>query len=165
MLKVLTIKTMNKRGGTVKAMKEERDELSRQLSIMMRKFVISYGKIIDADLSGSQVYILEILAEEGAVKSSYLAERLSITLPAVTNLANKLVSKGYIERQIPENDRRVTLLAITPLGQEIHEAINQRYSSLTDAIWEGFSDEEISHLLIAYKRMVKNLEEHEQSKE
>ncbi|MBU8713450.1 MarR family transcriptional regulator [Brevibacillus parabrevis] len=45
-------------------------------------------------MSGSQVYIMEILAEEGAVKSSVLAERLFISLPAVTNLANKLVKKG-----------------------------------------------------------------------
>ncbi|MDF2684211.1 MAG: MarR family transcriptional regulator [Brevibacillus sp.] len=132
---------------------------------MMRKFVISYGKIIDADLSGSQVYILEILAEEGAVKSSFLAERLSITLPAVTNLANKLVSKGYIERQIPENDRRVTLLAITPMGNEIHDIINERYATLMDALWDGFSETEISNLLGSYKRMVKNLEEHQQQKE
>ncbi|MED4780158.1 MarR family transcriptional regulator [Brevibacillus choshinensis] len=144
---------------------KEKDELSRQLSIMMRKFVISYGKIIDADLSGSQVYILEILAEEGAVKSSFLADRLSITLPAVTNLANKLVSKGYIERQIPENDRRVTLLAITPMGKEIHDIINERYATLMDALWGGFSETEISHLLVSYKRMVKNLEEHQQQKE
>ncbi len=110
-------------------------------------------------MSGSQVYILEILAEEGAVKSSELAERLFISLPAVTNLANKLVKKGYIERQIPETDRRVTLLAITPLGQEILDMINNRYATLTDALWTNFSDEELGELLQSYKKMVANLED------
>ena len=143
----------------------ERDELFKLLSSMVHKFIISYGKILDSDMSGSQVYILEILAEEGAVKSSELAERLFISLPAVTNLANKLVKKGYIERQIPETDRRVTLLAITPLGQEILDMINNRYATLTDALWTNFSDEELSELLKSYKKMVANLEEHQKHRE
>jgi len=116
-------------------------------------------------MSGSQVYILEILAEEGAVKSSELAERLFISLPAVTNLANKLAKKGYIERQVPETDRRVTLLAITPRGHEILELINNRYATLTDALWTDFSDEELGNLLISYKKMVENLEDHQKHKE
>lgn len=116
-------------------------------------------------MSGSQVYILEILAEEGAVKSSELAERLFISLPAVTNLANKLVKKGYIERQVPETDRRVTLLAITPQGNEILALINNRYATLTDALWTDFSDEELGNLLISYKKMVENLEYHQKHKE
>ncbi|WDV95176.1 MarR family winged helix-turn-helix transcriptional regulator [Brevibacillus parabrevis] len=116
-------------------------------------------------MSGSQVYIMEILAEEGAVKSSVLAERLSISLPAVTNLANKLVKKGYVERQIPETDRRVTLLAVTPLGQQILQMSNNRYATLTDALWSDFSEAELGDLLVSYKKMVQNLEEHQKYKE
>jgi hypothetical protein len=51
------------------------------------------------------------------------------------------------------------------MGNEIHDIINERYATLMDALWDGFSETEISNLLGSYKRMVKNLEEHQQQKE
>ncbi|MFC7395308.1 MarR family transcriptional regulator [Scopulibacillus cellulosilyticus] len=132
---------------------------------MVHKFIIAYGKILDSDISGSQVYILEILNEEGAKKSTELAERLEISLPAVTNLTNKLVRKGYIERKKPENDRRITLLQITSLGSEVLDQINEKYFSLTDSLWSGFSDKELKNLHIYYKKMVDNLKDYKLDKE
>ncbi|MFM1653322.1 MarR family winged helix-turn-helix transcriptional regulator [Brevibacillus sp. B_LB10_24] len=144
---------------------EERSQLAKLLSVMVHKFIVAYGKILDSDLSGSQVYILEILDEEGAKKGTELAERLEISLPAITNLANKLVKKGYIVRQVPESDRRVTLLQITPLGSQVLERINQKYLALTNTLWAGFSAEELDDLLKYYRRMVDNLLENQADEE
>lgn len=119
---------------------------------MVHKFIIAYGKILDSDISGSQVYILEILTAEGAQKSSELSERIGISLPAITNLTNKLVQKGYIERKTSENDRRITLMQMTPLGSEVLDQINEKYFTLTDSLWKDFSDEELSELHGYYKK-------------
>ncbi|RNB79654.1 MarR family transcriptional regulator [Brevibacillus fluminis] len=130
---------------------------------MSYKFVVAYGKILDSDLSGSQVYILQILEAEGAKKSSELAERLEISLPAVTNLTNKLVAKSYIERIVPEHDRRVTMLHLTPQGSDVLTVVNEKYATLTDALWTGFSDDEYAQLLSLYKKMVANLDQYKDS--
>ena len=132
---------------------------------MVHKFIIAYGKILDSDISGSQVYMLEILTAEGAKKSSELSERIGISLPAITNLTNKLVQKGYIERKTSENDRRITLMQITPLGSEILDQINEKYFTLTDSLWKDFSDEELSELHGYYKKMVDNLKDYKIDKE
>ncbi|GAA0349283.1 MarR family transcriptional regulator [Oceanobacillus sp. FSL W7-1293] len=132
---------------------------------MVHKFIIAYGKILDSDISGSQVYILEILTAEGAQKSSELSERIGISLPAITNLTNKLVQKGYIERKTSENDRRITLMQMTPLGSEVLDQINEKYFTLTDSLWKDFSDEELSELHGYYKKMVDNLKEYKIDKE
>ncbi|MEF3331237.1 MarR family transcriptional regulator [Oceanobacillus oncorhynchi] len=132
---------------------------------MVHKFIIAYGKILDSDISGSQVYMLEILTAEGAKKSSELSERIGISLPAITNLTNKLVQKGYIERKTSENDRRITLMQITPLGSEVLDQINEKYSTLTDSLWKNFSDEELHELHGYYKKMVDNLKEYRIDKE
>lgn len=132
---------------------------------MVHKFIIAYGKILDSDISGSQVYILEILTAEGAKKSSELSERLGISLPAITNLTSKLVQKGYIERKTSENDRRVSLMQITTLGSEVLDQINEKYFTLTDSLWKDFSNEELNDLHGYYKKMVDNLKEYKLEKE
>lgn len=135
----------------------EKEQLAKLLSAMSYKFVVAYGKILDSDLSGSQVYMMQLLQTEGPKKSSELAELLEISLPAITNLAGKLVRKGYIERNIPEHDRRVTMLQITAKGSEVLDKINDKYAALTDAFWDGFTQEELSQLLNFNQRMYQNL--------
>ncbi len=133
-------------------------ELSQLMSAIMNKFVVAYSNILDNDTSASQYYILEILAKEGAKKSSDLAERLNVSLPAITNLAKKLVRKGYIERIVPQEDRRITMLQITPSGAKNRAMFDERYDILTGTLWDQFSDQEIDQLVDYLNRMKKNLD-------
>ncbi|MGG4393374.1 MarR family transcriptional regulator [Paenibacillus thiaminolyticus] len=139
-------------------METTREELSKLLSVMMHKFIIAYNRILDSDVSGAQIMMMEILQREGPKRSSELAEALQVTLPAITNLANKLVAKSCIERRIPEHDRRVILLELTPKGEELLEAVNAKYGRLTESLWKGFSEEELANLRTYYARMVANLD-------
>ncbi|MDG0872438.1 MarR family transcriptional regulator [Paenibacillus thiaminolyticus] len=135
-------------------METTREELSRLLSVMMHKFIIAYNRILDSDVSGAQIMMMEILRREGPKRSSELAEALQVTLPAITNLANKLVAKSCIERRIPEHDRRVILLELTPEGEELLEAVNAKYGRLTESLWKDFSEEELANLHTYYARMI-----------
>ncbi|CAM5783392.1 MULTISPECIES: MarR family winged helix-turn-helix transcriptional regulator [Brevibacillus] len=142
-----------------------KQSLSKQFSIMMHKFIVAYGKALDPDISGSQVYMLEILQDEGTKKSSDVAAQLEISLPAVTNLANKLVKKGYIKRSVSAEDRRVTLLEITPTGSDVLKRILDKYHHLTETLWSGFAPEELTQLLQHYEKMVANLKHYQPDKE
>ncbi|RJG17039.1 MarR family winged helix-turn-helix transcriptional regulator [Paenibacillus thiaminolyticus] len=139
-------------------METTRQELSKLLSVMMHKFIIAYNRILDSDVSGAQIMMMEILQREGPKRSSELAEALQVTLPAITNLANKLVAKSCIERRIPEHDRRVILLELTPEGEDLLEAVNAKYGRLTESLWKDFSEEELADLHTYYTRMVANLD-------
>jgi MarR family transcriptional regulator, organic hydroperoxide resistance regulator len=87
-----------------------------------------------------------------------LAEMLEVSLPAVTNLANKLVAKGLIERVIPESDRRNVLLRITEAGQEVEARMVQKYEEMTRELWEDFSEEETDVLLRAFEKMLERFD-------
>ncbi|BFH11404.1 MarR family transcriptional regulator [Paenibacillus melissococcoides] len=139
-------------------METTREELSKLLSVMMHKFIIAYNRILDSDVSGAQIMMMEILQREGPKRSSELAEALQVTLPAITNLANKLVAKSCIERRIPEHDRRVILLELTPEGEELLDAVNAKYGRLTESLWKDFSEAELANLHAYYARMVANLD-------
>ncbi|MEF2966771.1 MarR family transcriptional regulator [Paenibacillus sp. M1] len=119
----------------------------------MTKFVVSYGKILDPDLTAQQYLILQILGA-GDKTSSELAEELDVTLPAVTNLTNKLAGKGYIERRSVPNDRRSIKLQLTDQGREVESRLVERYKELTSQLWSEFSEQELDLLLASYRKMV-----------
>ncbi|MNP79835.1 transcriptional repressor MprA [compost metagenome] len=76
----------------------------------------------------------------------------------MTNLANKLVAKGLIERVIPESDRRNVLLRITEAGQEVEARMVQKYEEMTRELWEDFSEEETDVLLRAFEKMLERFD-------
>ncbi|MOA65904.1 Transcriptional repressor MprA [compost metagenome] len=68
------------------------------------------------------------------------------------------MKKGYIERIIPENDRRTTLLQITESGQAIMQKMIERYTEISEGMWTGFSEEEMELLIASYQKMIANLD-------
>lgn len=111
------------------------------------------GKSLEQDLSESQVYLLQLLGYNGTMRCSILARELRITMPAVTNLANKLVRKGYIQREIPEHDRRLIHLSLTELGQSVLEEVNNQHATLMNSLWSDFSEQELTELLHSLNKM------------
>ena len=67
-------------------------------------------------LSFSQAHALRLLDTEEPMPMSALAERLFCDASNVTGIADRLESRGLIERQSPEGDRRVKGLVLTPAG-------------------------------------------------
>ncbi|MFC0391935.1 MarR family transcriptional regulator [Paenibacillus mendelii] len=128
------------------------------VSSQMTQFVVGYSKILENDLTPPQYLIIQILAVEEKQNCSELAIALDITLSAVTNLTNKLVSKGYIERMTSETDRRNVYLRITDKGRDVENRMLDKYKEMTEILWEGFTDEEMDLLLASYEKMLSNIQ-------
>ncbi|WP_019637426.1 MarR family transcriptional regulator [Paenibacillus fonticola] len=123
------------------------------ISDYMNRFVVGYAKLLDRDLTAPQYLIIQILAENESKSCSELAEVLDVTLPAITNLSNKLAAKGYIERITPESDRRSVYLRLTEQGHEVMASMLKRYQELTEPMWDSFTEREIDTLLSAFEKM------------
>lgn len=54
--------------------------------------------------------------------------------------------------------RRFILLELTPEGEELLEAVNEKYGRLTESLWKDFSEEELANLHAYYARVVANLD-------
>ena len=98
------------------------------------------------------------MAYEGQQTSSYFANALNVTLSAVTNLSNKLVSKGYIERVASSEDRRQVYLRITEQGREVEARMIAKYRELNEGLWSDFSDQEMDVLIASYEKMIEHLQ-------
>lgn len=79
-------------------------------------------------LSMPQFSILMQLQHRGPCGMSEISERFDITAAAASQLVDKLVQAGYIERAEDPNDRRAKLLRLTENGEKfVRKGIEERY--------------------------------------
>src|SRR5919204_6030706 len=69
-------------------------------------------------LTFTQAHALRMLDPERPLPMSALADRLFCDASNVTGIADRLESRGLVERRSAEGDRRVKVLALTPEGAQ-----------------------------------------------
>lgn len=79
-------------------------------------------------LSMPQFSILMQLHHKGACGMSEVSERFEITPAAASQLVDKLVQSGLVQREEDPNDRRARLLNLTDKGRQlIQQGTEERY--------------------------------------
>jgi DNA-binding MarR family transcriptional regulator len=81
------------------------------------------GLCAEFDLTAMQGHTLRSLDPERPVAMSALAEALTCEPSNVTGIVDKLESRGLIERQGAEHDRRIKMLAVTRKGRLLREQL------------------------------------------
>lgn len=75
---------------------------------------------------------------------SEISERFDVSAAAASQLSEKLVQGGYIERTEDPSDRRAKLIQLTPKGKDLIETgVNERYRWM-DELAKTLSAEEKS---------------------
>ena len=85
-------------------------------------------------LSFAQAHALRLLDPDDPIPMSALAERLFCDASNVTGIADRLESRGLVERQTGEGDRRVKALTLTAAGVELRDRVLDLMSEPPDAI-------------------------------
>ena len=104
----------------------ERDaaELQAAVSELVRVYQFrDRDRICCHDISVTQCYALETLAEHGPMRSSALAERLFLDKSTTSRVAATLVKKGYVEQRVDDADGRATALEVTAAGRRLYQRI------------------------------------------
>ena len=96
--------------------------------------------VVQAEHNMSQVQMLAMLGENGALSVSEISKRLGIAKPNITPLIDRLIDEGFVERRRDENDRRVVNVVLLPAGEEkltsIRETIVRQVMRWTGTIPE-----------------------------
>ncbi|OTO73249.1 MULTISPECIES: MarR family winged helix-turn-helix transcriptional regulator [unclassified Enterococcus] len=88
----------------------------------------------------TQQLVLDILAEEDGVTSGVLAEILDMRPSSVTEILNKLESRGEIKRQEDENDKRIKRIYITEVGRK--KASLNKPKERSEEFFAGLTEDE-----------------------
>ncbi|MGH1579242.1 homoprotocatechuate degradation operon regulator HpaR [Planktotalea sp.] len=75
--------------------------------------------LAETGITEQQWRVLRVLAEQGQMDTSTLANRASLLFPSLTRIASTLRDKGLITQVRDTTDRRKQLITITPEGQAI----------------------------------------------
>src|SRR3954447_26368646 len=66
-----------------------------------------------------QFRVLVVLCAEGPLRSGALAERLGIHQSTFTRTADRLVTQGWIRREVSPESRREVLVDLTDAGEDL----------------------------------------------
>lgn len=101
------------------------EELHSAVSELVRVYQFrDRDKICCYDISVTQCYALEVLAETGPMRSQALADQLRLDKSTVTRVVDALERKGYVERRKDADDSRALALGITAGGRALYQKIN-----------------------------------------
>ncbi len=100
----------------------------------------------DSPLTYTQFKTLIILKRMHQSTLKDLSVELNVSNSSLSIMLNKLVEDGWVDRIFDDNDRRITLFSLTPLGEAyIEMQVNSKITQIHEKL-SSLSEEEISDL-------------------
>jgi DNA-binding MarR family transcriptional regulator len=137
------------------------DVLRRWAEVFMRRSMHEFRQFSkDSGLSMSQMSALFHIHYGGECGVSDVGEHLGVTNAAASQMIDRLVQQGLLERSEDPNDRRAKNLALTPRGLAlVHQAIQARMRWMEQLTTSLTSDQQqaIAAALTALTQAARNL--------
>ncbi|WP_176400426.1 MarR family winged helix-turn-helix transcriptional regulator [Sphingobium sp. Z007] len=102
--------------------------------------------------------IYAISRAQGATQRS-IAEAMDVGDVTAGRLVDRLVEKGWIERRVDHDDRRVHRLYLTPVAGPLLEQLSMLGEDEQRNQLAGVSAQELAHMSDVLDRMIANLEQ------
>ena len=102
------------------------------------------------ELSIREMHVLEAaeaLAAEGRNSMSQIAQRLFITVSALTTSVNVLVRKGYLCRESGKRDRRIVYVNLTDMGLQAARCHRAFHEQMLDSLEDRLNNAEWDALI------------------
>lgn len=110
------------------------------------------------DLTFTELHVIEAVGLEAKTMTE-VAGKLKITMGSLTTSVNRIVQKGYIEREFDKADRRRIFINLTSKGQEVyqfheafHENIIREITTALEEIKPDVLNVELQNLVDAFQR-------------
>ncbi len=91
--------------------------------------------------------VLRVLQESGPMELSAVAQAACLLLPSLTRMVRPLEEEGLIRREVPPEDRRKVVIAVTPAGEALIHAHSAESAAIFAAIEAQFGHEKLELLL------------------
>ena len=117
--------------------------------------------LAELDLTLPQAQVLRVLRRSGTVPTGRLAAELRISAPAITQLTDRLIRKGLIERQTAAGDRRSVLVALSVKGKRLVDLFRKRRCEIFSAALAELDEVERAEVVASLKKVIAALEQYE----
>ncbi|OBZ14853.1 transcriptional regulator [Bacillus sp. FJAT-27264] len=114
---------------------------------LMKKDISRYGLDIGA------FHILEFLYNKGPHAIQKIGEKFSIPSGSVTYVVDKLEKKGFIQREVSAEDRRLVMIKLTDDGQALFDDIFPKHAQTIADMLSVLADEDKHQLTELLKKL------------
>ena len=108
-------------------------------------------------ISLTQCHTLLEIEKNKNLSVSELAQKMQLDKSTISRTVDSLVKLDYIDRAIPEENRRMALLNLTPEGRQLCESINFSNDSYIKTILKDFSGGEQAEFLNSFRKLTHNM--------
>ena len=109
---------------------------------------------LDLELTMAQVRALMTLSRAGPTTVSALGHLLGIQQPAASHAVDKLVRLGFAERYEDQEDRRRTLVRLTPRAEALADRLREGKRELIRGWLAALDDSQLAALAYALRPVV-----------
>lgn len=117
--------------------------------------------LAELDLTLAQAQVLRVLRRDGTVPTGRLALELRVSAPAVTQLTDRLIRKGLIERQATVADRRTVLVALSSKGRRMVDQFRKQRSDIFNGALAQLGEVERAEVIASLEKVVEALENYQ----
>ena len=93
------------------------------------------------------------------VRVMKIKEHSHVSLPAVSQQLRSLEEKGLVQRNTTAEDRRVTLVSLTPAGQKILDHVRTGTDAVLEELVQNIGEANIREYIRLSNEIMKTLEE------
>src|SRR5918997_2112464 len=137
---------------------EVEEVLSSFTEIMSGLMIDQYQKqLTELEITLPQAQALRVL-RRGPLQTGQLAAELRISAPAITQLTDRLIRKGLIERSAAADDRRCVIVALSAEGRRLVDSFRQRRRKIFNEALANLSEAERRQAFEVLEKVVKALE-------
>jgi len=133
------------------------DEITENLFYTLRLIHKKLLKVEDAalikDLSRPHFAIMMMLSEVGKLPISAIGKRLLIPKPQMTNLVDRLIKLGIVDRLPDLRDRRIINIALTNKGIEVLGELRKAIESNVRDKLTYLRNEELEELAVSLAKL------------
>jgi DNA-binding MarR family transcriptional regulator len=136
-------------------MNDSRSERIEKLSELLEAMPIQFPSDSIDDFPEHELTLTQFKAmtflQQGPLRMGDIAKLLNMSLSSVTNLVNRLETKGLVERAHDTNDRRVVTCALTDEGREAVSWIWQLGRRRMLTLASVLDDQELNQVIEAFE--------------
>lgn len=133
-------------------------ELLQHLESIVYRYVFSQGQQpVDVCRKG-ELKIVEILGKTGPMMMTEIADRAMLSVSTVTSIMDSLVSKGLVERERSEEDRRVVRVEVTAEGQKVYQQVLDSHLRMVRGMLSSLNKNEQDTLINLFRKISEKIE-------
>ncbi len=119
----------------------------------MNKFVIQcgYKNLYRKDLTFSEYHVIDCIGKNHLPNSTFIAKQLDMTKGAISKITTKLISKGLINANRLENNKKEVYFTLTSQGKEAYEVHEKIHDSENSKLVNIFNKYDLEELKIIYR--------------